>query len=146
MMDGGLFWELRQQRDISYAQDAAQHASRKATDLTTEIKTLRSAIDKLLLINRALWEIIAEKNGLTDEYLTQKVNEIDLRDGKLDGKVTTAVRQCASCGKTIFAGHQKCLYCGTEFGGANLLDAIHTGNDSTIRHQIWRQNKPRKPF
>lgn len=146
MMNGGLFWELRQQRDISYAQDAAQHASRKTTDLTTEIKALRNAIDKLLLINRALWEIMAEKNGLNDEYLTQKVNEIDLRDGKLDGKVTTAVRQCASCGKTIFAGHQKCLYCGAECGGANPLDAIHTGEDNAIRHEMWRQHKPRKPF
>ena len=146
MMSGGLFWELNQQRDISYAQDAAHHASRKATDLTSEIRTLRSAIDKLLLINRALWEIVAEKNGLSDEYLTQKVNEIDLRDGKLDGKITTAVRQCASCGKTIFAGHQKCLYCGTECGGANPLDSVHTGDDSTIRHEMWRQSKPRKPF
>ncbi len=146
MMSGGLFWELHQQRDISYAQDAAQHASRKATDLATEIKALRGAIDKMLLINRALWEIIAEKNGLSDEYLTEKVNEIDLRDGKLDGKVTAAVRQCASCGKTIFAGHQKCLYCGTECGSANPLDAINTGEDNVIRHQMWRQRKPRRPF
>jgi uncharacterized OB-fold protein len=75
-----------------------------------------------MLIARALWETIAEEKGLTDEYIINKVNEIDLRDGRADGKMQTAIRQCPSCGRNLFVGHRKCLYCGAEDVGGNPFE------------------------
>ena len=122
----GLGWEFHQQQQIGQAQESAQRAARKATDIKAEVKALRAAVDRLLLINRALWEIIAADKGLSDEYLTKKVNEIDSRDGRLDGKMTTAVRECPACGKTLFKGHFKCLYCGAPVTDTDPFSAIDT--------------------
>jgi hypothetical protein len=123
-----LFWELSRQRTAPDVGDIAGQAIRRVDDVNVEVKTLREAIDKLMLINRALWEIIAEDRGLNDEYLTNKVNEIDLRDGKLDGKLVTAIMLCPSCERTLFKGHDKCLYCGAEYTTTDPFDKVDTSS------------------
>jgi hypothetical protein len=117
-----LFWELRQQRMIREAEGEAHDAKRKAASVRSQVADLRSAFDKMLLINRALWEFLAERTGLTEEQLVEKVNEIDLRDGQLDGKLTKRVRECPSCHRTLYKGHRHCLYCGAEDPGADVFD------------------------
>jgi hypothetical protein len=119
--------------DDSFAMDTAQVAARaadmaakKATDARSDVQAMRAAIDKLILVDRALWEIIAESQGLTEEYLLDKVNEIDLRDGVLDGRMREPVRKCASCGKILQQGYLKCIYCGTKNEVANPFQNINT--------------------
>ena len=117
-----LFWLFGSARRWEEEANDADQIVRQAPpprDRQTEaqIKELSAAIDKLILITRAMWEITAEEKGLTDEDLINKVNEIDLRDGKADGKMQTAIRQCPSCGRNLFIGHRKCLYCGAEDTG-----------------------------
>jgi len=126
MMYDSFFWEMRQQDDISQARFMSDAAQKKAMNINAEVISLRQAIDKLVLINRALWEIIAESRGLSDEYLMNKVNEIDLRDGTLDGKIKTAVKKCPSCGRTMSQSRGACLYCGTKDTEANPFDSINT--------------------
>ena len=101
-------------------------AAKKSMDVRSEVQVLRAAIDKLILVNRALWEIIAASQGLTEEYLINKVNEIDLRDGVLDGKMREPIKKCASCGKVLQLGHVKCVYCGTKNEGADPFQSINT--------------------
>ena len=101
-------------------------AAKKAMDARSEVQVLRAAIDKLILVDRALWEIIAESQGLTEEYLLNKVNEIDLRDGVLDGKMRTPVRKCASCGRILQQGYTKCIYCGTKDECVDPFQSINT--------------------
>jgi len=67
---------------------------RKVSSVKADTGELRQAVDKLSLITRALWEIIAKSQGLSDEDLVNKVNEIDLRDGALDGKMKPAIKKC----------------------------------------------------
>jgi hypothetical protein len=105
---------------------AVTAAAKKAMDTRSEVQVLRAAIDKLILVNRALWEIIAASQGLTEEYLLNKVNEIDLRDGVLDGKMREPIRKCTSCGKVLQLGHAKCVYCGTKNEGADPFQSINT--------------------
>ena len=69
-----LFWELGQQRNASDIGDITEQSIRKVVDVNGEIEALRGAVNKLMLINRALWEIIAEEKGLDDKYLMDKVN------------------------------------------------------------------------
>jgi hypothetical protein len=125
-MIDGLFWEMRQQSDISQARFMSEMAQKKTMDVNAEVRSLRQAIDKLVLINRALWEILAESRGFTDEYLMDKVNEIDLRDGTLDGKMKTSIKKCPSCGRIMSQGRGACLYCGTKDTEANPFDSINT--------------------
>jgi hypothetical protein len=105
---------------------AINAAAKKAMDARSEVQVLRAAIDKLILVDRALWEIIAESQGLTEEYLLDKVNEIDLRDGVLDGKMREPLRKCSSCGKMLQQGYVKCIYCGTKNEVANPFQSINT--------------------
>ncbi len=129
----GLFWLLMQQKGLM--DDQGDQAARKAefeamsakpdlNKLRADVRDLNAAINKLTLICRALWEIMAEDKKLDEEYIINKVNEIDLRDGKLDGKMTTAIRVCQSCGRTLFRGHQRCLYCGAEHTGYSPFDSV----------------------
>lgn len=79
-----------------------------------EMKILTERLEKLILMNMAMWSLIQEKTGLSEEDLMQRVQEIDLRDGVADGKITRTIKQCGHCGRTISKRHTKCLYCGSE--------------------------------
>ena len=43
---------------------------------------IEDRLDKLLLVTRAMWELIRDQTSLTEEDLLAKVREIDLRDGR----------------------------------------------------------------
>ena len=68
----------------------------------------------MTMVCMALWTFIKEKDGLADEQLAKRVEEIDLSDGKLDGKVSVQNVECSSCGRKISLKHNRCLYCGLE--------------------------------
>ena len=53
-----------------------------------------------------------DKLGVTDVDLVQRINDIDLSDGKLDGTVRKSVVSCPSCGRTMARRFPKCMYCG----------------------------------
>lgn len=76
-----------------------------------EMRQLRARIESLMLANVAMWELIAPRAKLSLEQLGAKMEEIDLRDGTKDGKITTA-QICAKCGRRLSARHRRCLYCG----------------------------------
>ncbi|AQQ09827.1 hypothetical protein L21SP3_01646 [Sedimentisphaera cyanobacteriorum] len=90
----------------------------------SRINELEDQLDRLILVNRALWELLSEKTNLTDDELFSKAAEIDMRDGELDGKLRKELKKCASCGRTLNPRHQKCMYCGSENLKNDAFDAI----------------------
>ena len=105
-------------------EDLFRLLSNEATGAGSDVKELRKSIDRLMIITRALWEIIAESQGLSGDELINKVDEIDLRDGSLDGKVKRPIRICVHCGKVLPLGRDGCLYCGAQNKGADLFQAV----------------------
>jgi predicted Zn-ribbon and HTH transcriptional regulator len=97
------------------AEKEALKASRTVEDIAT---TLEEKVDRLALVCRAMWELIRERNGLSEETLIDKVKEVDLLDGSLDGKVTIPPLKCSKCGRTVSKRHKRCIYCGSQ----ELLD------------------------
>lgn len=104
----------RQSTAAKHAQLTAQRAEHSATKVRTQNETIRFDIEKLYMITEALWEILKREHGYTDEQLVGMIDEIDLRDGKLDGKVAKAAERprCDSCGRTLMRNQIRCLYCG----------------------------------
>ncbi|MDA0991681.1 MAG: hypothetical protein O3A51_13140 [Verrucomicrobia bacterium] len=112
----GLFiaGAAQQMARANRAQLAGERASRVASDVRTQNEGIQFDIEKLFMITEALWTLLKEQNGYTDEQLVQMIQDIDLRDGKLDGKVAKSAERptCTGCGRTLIRRQAKCLYCG----------------------------------
>ena len=83
--------------------------------LSIKVRELEHGIQRLQLLNQALWELIRERTNLTDEEFEQKAREVDLRDGVSDGRMTETALTCPACGRVSSSKHWKCLYCGQEY-------------------------------
>ena len=66
--------------------------SAKNSALVSKVEYLEDNIDRLTLITQALWELLQKKVGIKESELTTLMEEIDLRDGVLDGKITKKPR------------------------------------------------------
>jgi len=88
-------------------------AERSAERAAEDVEQLRAEVGRLTLACAALWTLVKE-HGHTDEELLARMQELDLRDGKLDGRMAPEVATCAACGRKTKAGRRACLYCGKE--------------------------------
>ena len=96
------------------ARIAADSAKSKAVSVQREIGLLRGEIERLMMITEALWVILKEELNYDDAALIERIRQIDLRDGKLDGRVSTKTRpqQCAKCNRPVSKRRPVCPYCG----------------------------------
>ena len=96
-----------------YARIAARQAAAAARKVETDLEFSKCDIERLLMITEALWTILKEQHGLDDEELVRRIEDIDLQDGTLDGRVAPSERQkCSKCDITINKRHPFCIYCG----------------------------------
>src|SRR5262245_4994050 len=91
----------------------ASEAARTAQDAQMEIKALRDRLDRMALLSLAMWTLAREKLGITDQELAERVQQLDLSDGKLDGKIAPGVSECPKCHRMLSPRHNRCIYCGT---------------------------------
>ena len=115
---------------IEYAQNFiaqvdAQHARDVARESAMSSDKTRKNTERLYLVVQAMWELLKDKAGLTDADLDAKVQEIDMRDGRLDGQdsTQTAPLACRHCGRTILSGQAQCSWCGTQAEGGPFTHA-----------------------
>jgi hypothetical protein len=106
--------------DRSHDDSAGESATRVATDVRRQNEFIQCDVEKLFMLTEALWTILKEKHGCTDAELVQRVQEIDLRDGKLDGKVAKVTPDCHQCGRKLMGKRPVCLYCGAEVARVDL--------------------------
>jgi len=100
---------------VSYTGDnsTALAARSDAAAARTEVDLLRSDIERLLMITEALWTILKEQHGYDDNELIKRITMIDMRDGKLDGRVAASPpHQCPKCQRTLHKNFPRCIYCG----------------------------------
>lgn len=107
-----LLWDLHQQGQISSANQTADRAANKAESAAAELSRLQRRIERLSLCCQAMWELLREKHGLTEDELQSRVLEIDLRDGTTDGKMRTQIVDCPSCGSKTNTKRSLCVICG----------------------------------
>ena len=107
---GGLISEGM--RGLERAAGALQDVT---PQLMAQLRELEHQIARMMLMNQALWELLRERVGLTDQDLEAMVREIDLRDGVPDGQITNTPVKCPQCGRVSASKHYRCLYCGLEF-------------------------------
>lgn len=81
----------------------------------SDVRELRHQVERLALLNQAMWEILQSRLKVTDAELEKVAHDIDMRDGKADGKISAGAVRCPSCQRVSNARHYKCLYCGQLF-------------------------------
>lgn len=93
---------------------AAASVISEARMAITAAHHLREDVERLLIITEALWGILREEIGCTDDELVERMEEIDLRDGRLDGRVAPGPAEpCSRCGRKVSRFRRYCLFCGT---------------------------------
>ncbi len=109
---GPIWMGSRSQRTYEAAVQA-EDSKMAADDALGRVQELEWKVNKLMLVNHALFELASQRLGITETDLLNKMNEIDLRDGKLDGKEPTQpATVCEECSRTYSRRHNHCLYCG----------------------------------
>lgn len=73
-----------------------------------EIDTLRHRLDHLTLVSEALWSFLQDQ-GYTEEQLVDRIERIDLSDGRLDHRHVHRVT-CTNCGAAVTT--DQCQFCG----------------------------------
>ena len=108
------FWGLEPSWETTGHDLTPGRAEGQASRAMEEVRRLGHRLDKLVLINVAMWTLLKDKIGLTDEELVDRIRQIDMLDGKEDGKLPQEVAECPQCGRRMSARHKRCLYCGAE--------------------------------
>lgn len=96
----------------SVARADARDAQRSARDSAMRVDELEARCDRALLVCEALWTVLRDKLNVSEEELVNTVNDIDLSDGVLNGKVRRDAAECAKCGRRVSRRFTKCMYCG----------------------------------
>ncbi|NWK57819.1 zinc ribbon domain-containing protein [Verrucomicrobiaceae bacterium N1E253] len=77
-----------------------------------DLADLQRQVDKMALVNQALYELLRDRTGITDEDLRRKIRDIDKRDGAEDGKIKASPLRCPKCGGAVTVGALSCQTCG----------------------------------
>ena len=109
-----LFDKYLLHQRIEQAEHKATQSQNAITGSQAEIEVLKFYVERLSMITEALWTILKEKHGYSDEDLMKRIGEIDVRDGKLDGHASSGEPpSCPQCKRMHVAKHRPmCLYCG----------------------------------
>lgn len=114
--------EIRQTKADQRMADEA-HGSRIAR-AQRGVEAVEDRFEKLLLMTEAVWELLSERAGVTDADLLAKLQEIDARDGTVDGRRAGMVQRCESCHAAIEKGRATCLFCGHPAPKLVAFDAV----------------------
>ena len=104
------YWAMSRAMDGAARIDASEARS-KASDARRQVEALTARVDRMMLVCEALWTFVRERLNVTEEELVTRVNDIDLSDGKLDGKVRQDAVTCPRCGRKIARRFTQCMYC-----------------------------------
>lgn len=105
------------------AQGTASYIAHQETLRLT--KDVRKKYNHMMLMNQAMWEILEEKLGVTKKQLADKMTEIDMRDGELNGKMVQEAPDCPQCGAKICVEVGHCQFCGYQpEGNSNLFEPM----------------------
>lgn len=119
-----MLWDLYQHFRISdlEARVAGAQAAASGSDAAArhQVAHLEERVDRLALLCRAMFELLAERTGVTEDQLGAKILEIDLRDGQQDGRMSPKPTRCPKCDAMISPRFGRCLFCGEKGPNAPL--------------------------
>lgn len=100
-----------QQRLARGARSDAPGAARGAAAGRPPAPSLEEQVGRLTLACTAMWTLLRQRVGVTDRELLEAIQEVDLRDGVLDGQYKPPALTCPACGRRNNRRRRTCMYC-----------------------------------
>lgn len=115
-MLGGSLWDLLQNRQIRRNQSDIARTRYQAGNARTDVEALERDHERLKLLTLSLWALLKKRTGLTDDDLAQMIEQVDLSDGKRDGRVDSpsTMQACPACNHQVPGSAVTCPYCGQQ--------------------------------
>lgn len=107
-----FLWDAYQSSQIHQLNsrlDQLQDAGAREQAAVRVARELEEKVNRLALICRAMFELMP---GLSEDQLKAKIQEIDLRDGQADGRMTPQGKRCPKCDAMMSPRFGRCLFCG----------------------------------
>ena len=98
---------------------------------------LRQRVELLALANQALFEILQDRLGLTEEEVLARMAEIDARDGAKDGKITPRVTDCPRCRRKVSTNRQKCMFCGELVLAGSPFERLRSSEAGLVQSGVF---------
>jgi hypothetical protein len=117
-----MIWDLYQQyrlEQVEARMGTIQEGLAGAEGARRAALALEDKVNQLALICRAMFELIQNSTGLSEQELRDKIVEIDLRDGQADGRMSPQPKRCPKCEAMMSPKFRRCLFCGCEDSAAN---------------------------
>ena len=108
--------------EVANANSRAVSAEHKADAADRGMQLMHARLDALALVCQAQWELLREQTDLTDELLREKMQEVDLRDGKPDGRLRATTIACGNCSRPVNSRRGMCIYCGDDMVTEQVFD------------------------
>jgi hypothetical protein len=115
-----MFYPTMIGSDLSggYAAATATTAENDVREVRTDVELFKHDIDRLLMLTEALWTLMKQEHGYTDEVLNGLIQQIDQRKLAVDGVAAKdPPLNCPSCGRPNLAKRTFCIYCGKPLSG-----------------------------
>ena len=97
---------------IGKSEIEGDHSKHRSHQNKSHLDVLSEKIDQLYIMNLAALELLSDL-GVSKAEVMNKIEEIDLRDGKADGKVSPQT-ECTDCGHRVAKRRTHCFYCGSK--------------------------------
>lgn len=108
-----LIWDVWQQHRIGELEHKAQASGLQVADAQERARAAEQNVDRLMLTSAAMWSLVKQRTGLTDQDLILRVRQMEGDQAEGRGPAV----KCAKCGRTVPARKAKCMYCGAERSG-----------------------------
>lgn len=105
----------------SSAADMGAISKTRSPDAAVERMSAR--LDRLALASQAMWELLRDRYGVSEDELREKMAEIDLRDGRKDEAISITVLACPACGHKTNSKRPWCIVCGIPVAGKHVFEA-----------------------
>ncbi len=114
MFDGLLFdlYGLVRRAEGDAIAGAAADPTPGPAGRTGELLRLERLLERMHLFQLATLELLIERTGVTEQQILAKVEEIDRRDGKTDGRLAVRPAPCPDCKRLNHSQRTNCVYCG----------------------------------
>lgn len=116
-----FIWEFYQHGKVIAASAEAKQALSKSYKSKADISSLEKKLDRVVLLNQAIWSLVKLQTNLTESDLMQEIKRLDMLDGQLDGKIVET-KKCSKCSTILAASADSCYQCGTI---SNVSSAFH---------------------